>query len=85
MNMHVDVCMYVWILSSYELQVGLVYDNLIVGYGRFIGEGPLLKKLSQPRFFLHEVTLPLLVLVTNIIGLRNEIMHVGSGVSILLW
>jgi hypothetical protein len=30
-----------------------VWDNLIVGLGRFIGFGPLLEALSWPRFWLH--------------------------------
>lgn len=34
-------------------QFGLVWDNLIVGAGRFIGFGPLLEALSWPRFWLH--------------------------------
>ena len=34
-------------------QFGLVWDNLIVGLGRFIGFGPLLEALSWPRIWLH--------------------------------
>lgn len=34
-------------------QFGLVWDNLIVGLGRFIGFSPLLEALSWPRFWLH--------------------------------
>jgi len=34
-------------------QFGLVWDNLIVGAGRFIGLGPVLEALSWPRFWLH--------------------------------
>lgn len=34
-------------------QLGLVYDNLIVGLGGFIGLGPLLEALSWPRFWIH--------------------------------
>lgn len=62
-----------------------MYDNLIVGYGRFIGDGPVLKALSQPRFFLHEVTLPPLILVTKVIGESNGVLDAGSPISILLW
>lgn len=42
--------------------VGLVYDNLILALGRFIGEGDLLKTLSYPRFYMHAFFTPLLVL-----------------------
>ena len=34
-------------------QFGLVWDNLIVGLGRYIGLGTLLEALSWPRFWLH--------------------------------
>lgn len=34
-------------------QIGLVYDNLIVGAGRFIGFSPLLEAISWPRFWIH--------------------------------
>jgi hypothetical protein len=34
-------------------QLGLVYDNLIVGAGRFIGFSPLLEAISWPRFWIH--------------------------------
>ncbi|MBM4217020.1 MAG: hypothetical protein FJ178_04100 [Gammaproteobacteria bacterium] len=34
-------------------QIGLVYDNLIVGAGQFIGFSPLLETISWPRFWIH--------------------------------
>ncbi len=34
-------------------QFGLVYDNAMVGLGRFIGLGPTLEALSWPRFWIH--------------------------------
>ncbi|MFO1427804.1 MAG: hypothetical protein U1F11_12705 [Steroidobacteraceae bacterium] len=34
-------------------QLGLVYDNLMVALGSFIGLGPLLEALSWPRFWTH--------------------------------
>jgi hypothetical protein len=34
-------------------EFGLVYDNLIVAAGRWIGLGPLLDALSWPRFWIH--------------------------------
>lgn len=84
------MCILTWTLFfplslASELQVGLVYDNLIVGYGRFIGDGQLLKALSQPRFFLHEVALPLMILVTKLIGESNGVVNAGSTISRLLW
>lgn len=40
-------------LALFIPQFGLVYDNLIVGLGRFIGPGELLKAISWPRFWIH--------------------------------
>ena len=37
-------------LALFIPQFGLVYDNLIVGLGRFIGPGEFLKAISWPRF-----------------------------------
>jgi hypothetical protein len=34
-------------------ELGLIYDNLMVAAGRYIGLGPLLTALSWPRFWLH--------------------------------
>ncbi|MGY0691860.1 hypothetical protein ACW2QC_03595 [Virgibacillus sp. FSP13] len=42
--------------------LGLVYDNLIIAFGRFIGEGNLLETLSYVRFWLHALFTPTLIL-----------------------
>lgn len=34
-------------------EIGLVYDNLIVALGSYVGLGPLLTALSWPRFWTH--------------------------------
>jgi hypothetical protein len=34
-------------------QLGLVYDNLLLGLGASIGLGPLLEAISWPRFWIH--------------------------------
>lgn len=41
---------------------GLVYDNAVLAMGSFIGEGNLLERLSYPRFYMHALFTPLLVL-----------------------
>ncbi|PYF08409.1 hypothetical protein [Ureibacillus chungkukjangi] len=53
-----------WNLTNVLLLVivGLVYDNLIIALGKFIGEGELLKGLSYPRFWLHALFTPTLIL-----------------------
>lgn len=45
------------------LTIGLVYDNGMVAVGRFIGEGPLLEALNHPRFVIHALITPTLVIV----------------------
>lgn len=42
--------------------LALVYDNLIIGIGRFIGEGSLLEILNFGRFWLHALFTPTLIL-----------------------
>ncbi|WP_106497317.1 hypothetical protein [Lentibacillus sp. Marseille-P4043] len=42
--------------------IGLIYDNLIIAFGRFIGEGKLLENLSYARFWLHALFTPTLIL-----------------------
>lgn len=41
---------------------GLIYDNSIIAAGSYIGEGPLLEKLSVLRFWVHAFITPTLVL-----------------------
>jgi hypothetical protein len=42
--------------------VGIIYDNLIIGFGAFIGEGELLKNLNVPRFVIHALFTPCLMI-----------------------
>lgn len=44
------------------ISFGLFYDNLILLLGTWIGEGPLLLALSWPRFILHQLVLPWMIL-----------------------
>lgn len=48
--------------------VGLVYDNLIIALGKFIGEGKLLEGLSTLRYWLHALFTPTLILFAWSIG-----------------
>ena len=43
--------------------VGMTYDNLIISLGRLINEGSFLKFLNRLRFLLHDLLIPLLVVV----------------------
>lgn len=42
--------------------IGLIYDNLIIAIGRFIGEGNVLETFSFLRFLLHALFTPTLIL-----------------------
>lgn len=42
---------------------GLVYDNAVLGFGSFIGEGAGLEAANAARYWLHACVTPLLVLV----------------------
>ena len=41
--------------------IPLIYDNGILGIGRWIGEGNLLENLNAARFWLHAICTPLLI------------------------
>jgi hypothetical protein len=42
--------------------LGIIYDNLIIGLGAYIGEGELLKTLNVPRFVIHAFFTPLIMI-----------------------
>src|SRR5690625_3308666 len=42
--------------------IGLIYDNLLIASGQFIGEGNTLATLSYLRFYLHALVTPTLIL-----------------------
>jgi hypothetical protein len=49
------------------IAAGLVYDNLILSLGTTIGAGPLLELLSLPRFAMHALLTPfMMIAVTQI-------------------
>lgn len=43
--------------------LGLVYDNAILGIGRWFEHGSTLEVLSYPRFWIHALITPLLIIV----------------------
>jgi hypothetical protein len=61
---------------------GIIYDNLIIGFGSFIGEGDLLKALNVPRFVIHAFFTPTLIIfgfgVLKRVGIswaQNKVLH----------
>jgi len=51
---------YVWLLTL--VLAGLFYDTLIIGIGKFIGEGDLLKTLNGGRFYVHALLTPTMII-----------------------
>lgn len=50
-----------WTLAIFVINIaGLVYDNLVIGFGHLIGPGDTLMALNYPRFLVHALTTPLL-------------------------
>ena len=49
---------------------GLIYDNVVLGLGGLLGRGDLLRALSVPRYWIHAIGTPLLVLLVLEIGER---------------
>lgn len=49
---------YAWIPLG--VMYGLVYDNLVIAAGSWLGEGALLQGLNVPRFVIHALLTPLL-------------------------
>lgn len=50
-----------WTSFIYLVVIALIYDNLILAIGDWIGEGEILKSLNAARFWLHAFITPLLV------------------------
>ena len=62
------------------LSVGLVYDNGIVALGSSIGIGDTLERLSWPRFILHALVTPVMIVRASI-WLIDRLM-ISSGVCL---
>ncbi|MCP4001155.1 MAG: hypothetical protein GY727_09620 [Gammaproteobacteria bacterium] len=52
-----------WLVAM--IAAGLVYDNLIISLGYTIGIGPLLQDLSWPRFAMHAVLTPFMMIAVT--------------------
>ena len=53
--------------------LALIYDNTILAFGSVIGEGKLLETLSAPRFWLHALFTPLLIIFSYFILVEANI------------
>ena len=59
-----------WTSVIYIVILPLIYDNLLLATGKWIGEGELLESLNFSRFCLHALITPLLVMYS--IGTLRE-------------
>ena len=50
------------VLGAFIVAVGLVYDNGVIAAGALVGEGPMLQGLNWPRYWIHALATPLLIL-----------------------
>lgn len=69
---------------------GMTYDNFIISIGRFIEQGALLESLNRLRFLLHNLFVPLLVVVAvklasnaGVVWVNNPTVYYGCWVIAL--
>lgn len=58
------------------------YDNLVIALGRLVGEGPLLVALTWPRFVLHVLVLPGLVVALALLARRAGVGWAGHPAAL---
>ncbi len=62
-----------------------IYDNSILWSGKFIGEGQFLEILSQVRFLLHYLIVPLFIVVAVELAYLSDASWAKRNVRILSW
>jgi hypothetical protein len=68
------------------IAAGLVYDNLIISFGASIGAGQLLQNLSWPRFAMHALLTPFMMIAVTQMAVAGGIRWAGSRVwTITVW
>ena len=69
--------------------IGLIYDNLILAIGQWIGEGALLENLSYARFWIHALLTPTLILFSLFVlreaGIRVAYKAWFTVSFVILW
>lgn len=73
-------------LLTAMIAVGLVYDNSIVALGATIGAGPLLEALSWPRFVMHALLTPFMMIAVTQLAVAGGIRWADSnGWRVVVW
>lgn len=62
--------LFTWSSFVYLVTIGLFYDNVVMGLGKWIGEGSFLESLNALRYWTHAFLTPLLVLYS--VGVLRE-------------
>ncbi len=65
--------------------VSSIYDNLILFSGKFIGQGELLENLSQIRYLLHYLIVPLFIVVAIELASASEAKWANKFVRVASW
>ena len=86
----VHSCILIWTLYLWKthrapgaaltamIAAGLVYDNSIISFGATIGIGPLLEDLSWPRFAMHAVLTPFMMIAATQMAVAGGIRWAES-------
>ncbi|OCA84762.1 hypothetical protein [Bacillus sp. FJAT-27986] len=64
--------------------VPLIYDNAILGIGKWIGEGEVLENLNAARYWMHAIFTPLLILFSWDVLKRARVKWVNTTSAILI-
>ena len=65
--------------------VSTIYDNIILWLSKWIGKGELLETLSQVRYLLHYLTVPLLIVVAIELAYQSEAKWATKLVRVSSW
>lgn len=65
-----------WLVAA--ICLGLAYDNLVIAAGRAVGFGPALEALSTPRFWIHALLTPLLIVAGGLMAGRLGVRWAAS-------
>ena len=77
-----------WRVGSVALAVaiicaGMAYDNFAVAVGRFIGYGDALMAINVPRYWIHALFVPMLILIAGVIVYRLGVRQIGSRANVI--
>ena len=64
--------------------IPLLYDNAILGFGKWIGEGEFLENLNTARFWMHAIFTPLLILFSLDVLKRSKAKWANSTPALLI-